>query len=468
MEKCKNHIKKRVEKCEDLNMLERKAYKKIDEWYKSSTSALLVDGARSVGKTTLIEEYLKKEKIPYVEFNLIKQTNVLNSINLCNDSKQLFLRLTSFADKPLIDDRTIIFIDEIQEADDALTAIKWLSENNHYRYIISGSLLGIKLKDIRSFPVSYMSIINMHPLSFEEFILANSVNPKIIDYLRTSFKNLTPIDEEIHKSMMELFNLYLLVGGMPEVVDTYLKFNNLQKINFILNKIDTGYLADIAKYDPDEKLLLEDIYNLIPSELNSHNKRFILKSLNENKRFYNYESSFVWLRYSGVSLFVNNVDNPVYPLLASKKRTLFKLFYCDVGLLSYKLFDGNQTALLQSNLNINYGMLYEQAVAQELTFQGFNIFYNNDKKRGEIDFLIELNNKVIPIEVKSGKDYKRHSALSNMMANPFFNYEKAYVLTNQNISKKDNIIYIPVYMCMFIRKEKATGSIPSIDISKLK
>lgn len=449
-------------------MLERKAYKQIDEWYKNSTPALLVDGARSVGKTTLIEEYLKKEKIPFVEFNLIKQTNVLNSINLCKDSKQLFLRLTSFADKPLIDGQTIIFIDEIQEAEDAITAIKWLGENNNYRYILSGSLLGIKLKNIRSFPVSYMSIIDMHPLNFEEFILANSVSPKIIDHLLTSFKNLEPVDEEIHKSMMELFNLYLLVGGMPEVVDTYLKFNNLQKMNFVFNKIDAGYLADIAKYDPGEKLLLEDIYNLIPSELNSPNKRFILKSLNEKKRFYNFESSFVWLRNSGVSVSVNNVDNPIYPLLASKERTLFKLFYCDVGLLSYKLFDGNQTALLQSNLNINYGMLYEQAVAQELTFQGFNLFYNNDKKRGEIDFLIEQNNKVIPIEVKSGKDYKRHNALTNMMANHSFNYEKAYVFTNKNISKKGNIIYMPIYMTMFIKKEKAFGNIPQIDLSKLK
>ncbi len=447
--------------------IERKAYKSIDEWYKSSTPSLLVDGARSVGKTSLIKEYLNRENIPFVEFNLIEQTDLLDSINQCKNSSQLFLRLTTFADKELIEGKTIIFIDEIQEADDAITAIKYLHENGDYRYIISGSLLGVKLKNIRSFPVSYMSVINMHPLDFEEFALACSVSPKIIQTLRKSFESLTLVDEAIHSQMIKLFNLYLLIGGMPEVVSTYLNTNNLQKINLVFDKIDKGYLKDIAKYDIDEKFLIEDIYNLIPSELNSQNKRFILKSLNQKRRFYSYESSFNWLLNSGVSLMVHNVDNPIYPLLASKERSLFKLFYLDVGLLSFKLFEGNQKALLSNNLNLNYGMLYEQVVAEELSSHSFSLFYNSDKKRGEIDFLIEKDNKVIPIEVKSGKDYKRHNALTNLMNNPAFNYEKAYVFTNKNISTDGKIIYLPIYMCMFIEKDKASFDIPNIDLSSL-
>lgn len=448
--------------------IKRKAYKIIDEKYKSSTPSLLVDGARSVGKTTLIKEFLINEDIPYVEFNLIEQIDLLDAINQCKNASQLFLRLTSYADKELIEGESIIFIDEIQEADDAITAIKWLNENNHYRYIISGSLLGIKLKNIRSFPVSYMSVIDLHPLDFEEFLLACSLSQKIIDTLKVSFDNLTPVDETIHSQMIKLFNLFLLIGGMPEVVATYLETNNLQKINLVFDKIDKGYLKDIDRYDKDEKFLIKDIYNLIPSELNAQNKRFILKSLNDKNRFYVLESSFVWLINSGVALMVNNVDNPVYPLLASKERSLFKLFYLDVGLLSYKLFEGNQKALLSSNLNINYGMLYEQAVAQQLASNGLSLFFNNNKKRGEIDFLIEQNNKVIPIEVKSGKDYKRHNALSNLMNNKTFNYEKGYVFTNQNLSIVNNVLYLPIYMCMFIKKEKITGDIPVIDLSSLK
>ncbi len=448
--------------------LDRKAYKKIEEWYKSSTPSLLVDGARSTGKTTLIEEFLSKENIPFVEFNLIKQIDLLESINQCKNSSEFFLRLTIFADKEFLEGKTIIFIDEIQEANDAITTIKWLQENSDFRYILSGSLLGVKLKNIRSFPVSYMSVITIYPLDFEEFALACRISPKIIKLLKEAFETFTPIDEVIHLQMIKLFNLYLLIGGMPEVVNTYLQTNNLQKINLVFNNIDNGYLKDIAKYDKNEKFLIEDIYNLIPSELNSQNKRFILKSLNQKNRFYNYESSFIWLLNSGVSLIAYNVDNPIYPLLASKERSLFKLFYLDVGLLSYKLFEGNQKALLSSNLNINYGMLYEQAVAQELTAHGFSIFYNNDKKRGEIDFLIEKNNKVIPIEVKSGKDYKRHNALSNLMNNVSFNYEYAYVFTNKNVSSNGKIKYLPIYMCMFINKDKINGNIPTIDLSKLK
>ncbi len=468
MEKCKFNVKIRLENVMKYKFLKRTAYQNIDEWYKSSTPSLLVDGARSVGKTTLIKEYLNDENISYVEFNLINQIDLLDAINQCKNASQLFLRLTTYADSELIEGKSIIFIDEIQEADDAITAIKWLNENSNYRYIVSGSLLGIKLKNIRSFPVSYMSIIDLHPLDFEEFLLACSVNQKIINLLRDSFVSLTPVDEVIHNQMMKLFNLFLLIGGMPEVVTTYLETNNLQKINHVFDKIDNGYLKDIAKYDQNEKLLINDIYNLIPSELNAQNKRFILKSLNENNRFYKLESSFVWLVSSGVALMVNNVDNPVYPLLASKESNLFKLFYLDVGLLSYKLFEGNQKALLSSNLNINYGMLFEQAVAQQLSSNGLSLYYNSDKKRGEIDFLIEQNSKVIPIEVKSGKDYKRHNALTNLMNNKAFNYEKGYVLTNQNISRNGNIIYLPIYMSMFINKASIMDDLPIIDLSALK
>ena len=236
----------------------------------------------------------------------------------------------------------------------------------------------------------------------------------------------------------------------------------------MLENIDFGYRQNITKYQKDNKLLIQDIYNLIPSELNAQNKRFILKSLNEKARFYQYETSFTWLKNSGVGLFVHNVDNPVYPLLASKERTLFKLFLCDVGLLTYKLYNGNQISILNGDSTLNYGAVFEAVVAQELKAHGFELFYNSDKKRGEIDFLIEKDNRVIPLEVKSGKDYKRHSALSQLMANNSFNYEEGFVLCNGNVETEGKTIYLPIYMIDFIQNTKNNEpKLVHLDISSL-
>lgn len=297
------------------------------------------------------------------------------------------------------------------------------------------------MQDILSIPVGYLTVFRMYPMDFEEYCIALNVSNKTISYLRDCFNNKTSVDSIIHKQMRSLFNTYLVVGGMPKAVQKFIESNDIYNVNQVLYDIDLGYKHDIVKYQKDSKMLIQEIYDLIPSELNEHNKRFILKNLNQKARFFQYESSFVWLKNSGVGLFVHNVDNPIYPLLASKERTLFKLFLCDVGLLSYKLFNGNQAAILNGNTTLNNGAIYEAVVAQELSAHDFQLFYNNDKKRGEIDFLIECENQVIPIEVKSGKDYKRHSALSALMSNKDFNYQKAFVLCNGNIKKK-TILYI--------------------------
>ena len=309
----------------------------------------------------------------------------------------------------------------------------------------------------------------MYPLDFEEFSLANGVNPNIISYLETCFETRETVDVQIHKQMLELFNLYLIIGGMPEAVQEFVNSHNIARVQSILADIDQNYQMDISKYDKEEKLLIEDIYKLIPSELNAQNKRFILKELNQNARFYQYDSSFVWLINSGVGLFTYNVDNPVYPLLASKERTLFKLFLCDVGLLCSKLYGETVIKILNGETNVNFGAIYESVVAQELTAHGFPLFYHNNKKRGEVDFLIEQEDQVVPIEVKSGKDYKRHSALTNMLQDPSLQIEKAYILNNDNIQVQDRKIYLPVYMVMFIKKKKEReDTIYVPDLSKLR
>lgn len=448
--------------------LQRKITSEIDKWYKTSDNSLLIDGARQVGKTTAIRNYLDDNGINYVELNLATNDSALEAFNTAGKAELILIRLSALTTKKLIPGETVIFIDEIQEADDAITPIKDLTADKRYRFIFSGSLLGIKMKNIRSIPVGYLRILQMYPLDFEEFMNAFSVSENVMNHLKESYENLVPVDSVVHKQMMELFRLYLVIGGMPEAVKRFLNTKDISQVNDALEEIDVGYRKDITRYDKEEKLLIEDIYNLIPSELNSQNKRFILKNLNEKSRFYKYETSFVWLKNSGVGLFVHNVGNPIYPLLASKERTLFKLFLCDVGLLTYKLFSGNQIEILNGKNVLNIGSIYEAVVAQELKCHGFDLFYNSDKKRGEIDFLVEKDNKVLPIEVKSGKDYKRHSALSNLLENKDFRCEKGLVFCNENIEKKDKKIYLPIYMVMFLKKKEQLKSTKiDIDISSL-
>lgn len=449
-------------------MLERKITKKILDWYENSSSALLIDGARQIGKTTIIEEFLKTNNVDYLELNLIENKLALEAFNTSDNTKQLLLRISSLSNKGLIENKTVIFVDEIQEANDVITPIKFLVQNKKYKFIFSGSLLGIKMQEILSIPIGSLNVLQMHPMDFEEFGKAVGVLDKTFSYLRECFEKNIKVDEVIHKQMMSLFNTYLVVGGMPKAVVQFIERNDINKVNEVLNDIDYGYRQDISKYQKKNKLLIQEIYDLIPSELNAQNKRFILKDLNSKARFYKYETSFTWLKNSGVGLFVHNVDNPIYPLLASKERTLFKLFLCDIGLLAYKLFTGNQIVLLNGYSNLNYGAIYEAVVAQEIKAHGFELYYCSDKKRGEIDFLIEKDNKVIPIEVKSGKDYKRHSALTQLMSIKDFNYEKAFVFCNDNIKKENKIIYLPIYMVGFLENNNYSNNRKiNLDISRL-
>ena len=243
---------------------------------------------------------------------------------------------------------TLIFFDEVQECKEIVTAIKFLVAEGSYRYILSGSLLGVELKDIRSVPVGYMTVFEMFPLNFMEFCRANKISDQVLTHLQNCFENRESIDSMIHTKMMELFRLYLIVGGMPAVVQRYLDTNNLREVYQIQQGILQLYKKDIAKYDPEEKLYLEDIFNLIPSELNSKNKRFILKNLNENFKFSRYEHSFIWLREAGVALPVFCVQEPVIPLLLSKATNLFKLFLEDVGLLAAMYANGLQLRILNN------------------------------------------------------------------------------------------------------------------------
>ncbi|MBO4351403.1 MAG: ATP-binding protein, partial [Proteobacteria bacterium] len=396
-------------------MIERKMEKRIREFYEKDKKALLITGARQVGKTYTIREVGKNLFESFVEINFLENRSAQSVFENARNSADILLRISAIADQPLIPGKTLIFFDEVQECKSLVTAIKFLVDEGSYRYILSGSLLGVDLKDIRSAPVGYMDIFEMYPLDFEEFCLANGVSARVIDNLRKCYENHTPVDEIVHERMMDVFRLYLIVGGMPSVVSRYLATNNLQEVVQEQRAILALYRQDIAKYDPKNKLYLEDIFSLIPSELNCKNKRFILKQLNENFKFSRYQNSFLWLKNAGVALPTFNVMEPTVPLMLNKSSNLFKLFLCDVGLLAAMYMDGIQLKILNREKEINFGSVYENAAAQELKAHGYELYYYNSKKQGELDFIVERGGDVLPIEIKSGKDYLRHAALDHLM-----------------------------------------------------
>ena len=449
-------------------MLKRKISDYLESYFTPNRrEALLITGARQVGKSYAIREFGKSHYSSFIEINLLEDSIARTSISKASNSKDLLLRITAIASQPLIKGKTLIFFDEVQVVPEIVTAIKFLVEEGSYQYVLSGSLLGIGLKRISSMPVGYLTVKEMYPLNLEEFYRACGISDNIFSVLEEAFKAEREIDSIIHRKLMELFRLYLIVGGMPAVVQTYLDTNDIKKVVNKQREILSMYVEDISQYDINNKLYIKDIFNLIPAELNNPNKRFILKNLNENTKFSRLEDSFIWIREAGVAIGVYNIEEPKLPLELAKLRNLFKLFSNDVGLLACQYADGIQLRILNNDIDINYGSIYENAVAEELFSHGLKLYYFNSKKQGELDFVIKLDDKLLPIEVKSGKNYLRHNALKNVIENKDYEIEKAYVLYNENIKRVGNIVYLPIYLMMFIKNREIEKLIWKIDLSSL-
>ena len=448
-------------------MLTRKIDNVIDTFYDNTKMALMLTGARQVGKTNAFRRLAQRKFERYVEINFIETPNAKQIFQGAQNAKEILLRLSAFADGPLVPGKTLILFDEVQRCPECVTQIKFLVDEGSYRYGLTGSLLGVELEDIiASVPVGYMDIKTMFPLDFEEFALAVGVAPNLIDHIRDCFDNTKPVDPVVHEQMMKVFRLYLIVGGLPAPVWAYVQTNNIQNVALQQLAVINLYKKDISQYDKDKKLLLDEIFDLIPSELNAKNKRFILKELNKNLKFQRYENSFLWMKKAGVAIPVYNVEEPRIPLKLNQQRNLFKLFQNDVGLLAYQYANGIQLRILSGEVNINFGAIYENVVAQELLAQGFGqLYYFNSKKQGEVDFVIEAGDgTVLPIEVKSGKDYERHNALANILDNEEYNLSKAIVLCNDNVSVQGKKTYLPIYMTTFIRKKQEIPGIYKLEL----
>ncbi len=435
--------------------LQRKADNYLLDYYKNTSRALLVTGARQIGKTFAIRQLGKHFKY-FVEINFVDKPELIDVFRETRGVEDILLRLSSFANQPLEKGQTLIFFDEVQCCPEIVTAIKFLVDEGSYRYVLSGSLLGVALKDLRSQPVGYMGIYEMYPLDFREFTDALGTPANVWEAIEKAWQERTEVDSFVHQRMMQAWRLYMIIGGMPAAVMAYLQTNNMQYVTKAQHDILNLYRQDIAQYDKNNKLQIQEIFNLIPPELNAKNKRFILKNLNETRKFNVMEAGFIWLHNAGVALPTYNVEEPKMPLLLARSRNLFKLFQNDIGLLACQYTNGIQLRLIQGDSTINYGAPYENVVAQELHAHGFPLYFYNNKKNGEVDFVVEYQGRVLPIEVKSGKDYMRHRALNNIMDVADYDLQEALVLTNDNMRVEGKIVYAPIYMlaCLQPRAEE--------------
>ena len=447
-------------------MLHRKIEEKIIDWIKNSKKALLIDGARQVGKTFIIRKVLEDEGCDYIEFNLIKTPALVNLLDKSDTVDDMIANLSLFADKPFVRGKTFLFFDEIQEYKELATKIKFWVDEGSFRYVFSGSLLGVELKNIKSAPVGYLTTFTMYPLDFEEFLQIYNFTDDLRSSLYRSFKERKPVNDAVHRRMMQIFNMYLNVGGMPSAVEKFRETRSLEDVIAEHNDIVVQYKKDFTRYESeDKKPYLTQIYDLIPAELNDNNKRFNFSDLKKGLRYSRSEDSFIWLAQAGVALPVYNVAASAIPLLMNEKSSLFKLFLSDIGMLTTLYGRATKMQLLSDNQDINNGALYENVVAQELKAHGFKLYYYNSKRFGELDFVIEYNGRVLPIEVKSGKNYQRHSALNNVMEISNYSIDEAFILSNYNVEVKGNLVYLPIYMLMFIKDEDI--KLPKVDLDDL-
>ncbi len=435
----------------------RKISKYIEEYLTGNEEKILcIDGARQVGKSYIIRELAQKHFPNYVEINMADDKLGDKLFANVRTLESFYVELSVIAGEKLKErENTIVFIDEIQEYPELLTLLKPLRRDNKYKYICSGSELGLALSLTTLTPMGSIIEKKMYPMDFEEFLLANSFGEVAINHLRESFKNNVTLDEAIHNKLLHLFKTYLYVGGMPDAVKTYVESKNVFKIREVQKDIIAFYREDAAKYDKANKLMIKRIYDMIPSNIENKVKRVQYKKIEnvDDTRYSRYAGEFECLISSGIALSAKAVSEPKFPLLQSSSKSLIKLYMNDVGLLTSLLYQNNVNAVLDDLSGVNLGAVYETVVAEELRAHDHELYYYDRKKVGEVDYLIDdyESLSVLPIEIKSGKDYKYFRALPKILEEPNYKMGKGYLFSNdREIKTVDKITYYPIYFVMFL------------------
>lgn len=447
-------------------MLERKFTQFLEHFLMEETNKiLLVNGARQIGKSYLIRYVGQKLFSHFVEINLKEDKEGDQVFADVHTTQDLYIRLSNYYSAPLGDKRdTLVFLDEIQSYPHLMTMLKFLNQESRYRFIASGSQLGVALSQTPSVPLGSVTIEQMYPLDFEEFLWATGISKEWIENIRDFFIHEKPLDERTHHLLLKRFQYYLLVGGLPEAINNYLADRNMVRVRQTHRDIHNLYRIDASQYDKEHKLKIRNIYDLIPSNLENKKKRIVYKNIEgkKGKTFSDYADEFEYLTNSGVALEVTAISNPRYPLAESEQKRLVKLYLNDVGLLTHLLYGLNVNAVLQDIKSINLGTVYESVIAQELSAHGFKLYYYDNKKKGEVDFLIDDQEdlKALPLEIKSGKDYTEHSALTKFLETPDYGIDRAIVFSNEReIFMKKGVTYLPIYYCMFLQNDHRGESV---------
>lgn len=426
-----------------------------------SQKILLIDGARQVGKTYLIRYVGQKLFENFIEINLVEDSLGDRLFAETRTVEDLYLQISMLAGERMKQkENTLIFLDEIQAYPHLLTLLKFLSQDGKFTFIASGSLLGVTLSQTTSIPMGSIRKVRMFPLDFEEFLYANGMSRLAVSAMRKKFEKREALDEAMHNKMMDFFRKYLLVGGLPDAVNSYLSDHNIQLVREIQREIHDYYAADASKYDEEKKLKIRRIYDLIPSNMENKKKRVVAKRIEgkKGKCFGEYQDEFDYLVSAGIALNVRAISTPVFPLLESSGKNLLKLYLNDVGILTGLLYGNNIRAVLSDQTSVNLGSVYESVVASELIAHGYQLFYYDNRTKGEVDYLIDDYESLsaVPIEVKSGKDYTVHSALNTFVQNEDYHIKKAFVVSNERkVTTQGKVTYLPIYDIMFFQNAPA-------------
>lgn len=451
-------------------MLRRKAYEKLMDWKNTpGHRALCIIGARQIGKTTIIRAFARENYACFAEINFITDPGAAKIFEGSLDADTIITNLTAYTRKPLEQGKTLILFDEVQECPTVRTAMKFLVEDGRFDYVESGSMLGVKYRNIKSYPVGFEEIYRMYPMTFEEFLWANGVQASTIEQLQSCVQTRQPVPEAMHSVLMKLFQAYIIVGGMPQVVQTYVDSHDIGKVIQLQNSILEQYRLDISQYAAgSERMKIKTIFDSIPMQLDQKNRRFILRKIDENGRQLRYADSFTWLADAGVALPCYNVSSPQVPLQLNEKHSLFKLFMGDTGLLCVASMGNIQFEILNGNLDVNMGSVLENVMAQSIKANGFSLNYFDAKKYGELDFVIQNGGRADLLEIKSGSDYKQHRAMDKVRSVEEWKLGQSYVFCKGNIEEEDGILYLPWYTIMFYKPpQPPLGFKYEVDLSGL-
>ncbi len=434
-------------------MLKRKITKKFKGWKAfANQKALLVVGARQVGKSFAIREFGKANYERFIEINLFEDKRSCEALKNAADADDFISRVTMLSSQSIIPGNTLVFIDEVQEAPDVVTMAKFLVEDGRCHWAFSGSMLGTEFKGVRSYPVGSVHELLMNPLDIEEFYWAIGVSDEALEAVRYCCKNEMPVEDYIHEALMANFRTYLVSGGMPEAVQRLIDSDgDLAAVRQVLEDLNRQYRRDISKYAGKRALQVQSIFDQLPIQLEGDTRRFMLNSIDPQARYEKYQRDFVWLTNAGVALKTDLVSEPKSPLLKTASPMKFKLYQSDTGMLMARYPLSLAQAAYLDEKDPNLGSVYENVVAQQLTAQGRKLYYYQTRKRGEVDFVVEADNgKAVPIEVKSGRYFHSHAALDHVMDAEGYNVDLGIVLSRGNIERRGKVLYLPLYATPFL------------------